>query len=290
MVFCRGIREQGSKHRRSRDSGFTLIELLVVISIIALLLSIMMPALGQVKQKGHAIVCQSNLKQIGLAFMLYASDYNDYAMPACDPITETYWWGQVQTDGIDHKAGLIWSYIGSDLKKNGIYECPAQKFGSYILQGKPPTEPDDQKWITSTYGYNGYYLTPAMSGYSQIAHRPWQRLSTIAASDKLIAFADAMLDWDTTGQNPMLQNVPFIDPPYLLSNDGTSWEKNVSPTTSFRHNERTNIFFVDGHSEPMKIETGEYTSPLVNIGSVSDHNGPYYVPDYLQWTKERRRR
>ena len=288
MSFCADIIRGQSK--TNRRGAFTLIELLVVIAIISLLLSIMMPALGQVKKKGHAIVCQSNLKQIGLAFMLYANDYNDYAMPSCDASTKTYWWGQVQAEGIDHEVGLIWSYIGSDLRKNGLYECPAQKLGSYKLQGKPPGEADDARWITSTYGYNGYYLTPVMSGWSQISHRPWQRLSTISAGDKLIAFADAMLDWDTTGKNPMLQNAAFIDPPYLLSNDGTSWEKNISPTTSFRHNERTNIFFVDGHSEAMKTEASEYTSPLVSIGSVSEHNGPYYVPDYLQWPKGRRRR
>lgn len=282
------------KRSRIKASGshtaFTLIELLVVIAIISLLLSIMMPALAHVKNKGRAIVCQSNLKQIGLAFMLYSNDYNDYAIPSCDVATQTYWWGQKLADGVDHKAGFIWTYVGSDLKKNGVYECPAQKFGSYMLQAKPPGEPDDPKWITSTYGYNGYYLTPAMSGWSQISDRPWQRISSISGSDKVIAYADSMLDWDTTGNSPMLQNVSLLDPPYLLSSDGMSWEKNISPTTSFRHNERTSISFVDGHIEAKRKESGEYTSPLVHIGSVTDQNGPYYVPDYLQWPKERRRR
>lgn len=271
-------------------NAFTLIELLVVIAIIALLLSIMLPALANVKSKGRAIVCQSNLKQIGLAFMLYSNDYNDYAMPSCDIATQTYWWGQKLTDGVDHKTGFISSYIGSELKKNGVYECPAQKFGSYMLQAKPPGEPDDPKWITSTYGYNGYYLTPVMSGWSQISDRPWQKTSSVSTSDKVIAFADSMLDWDTTGKDPKLQNVSLLDPPLLLSSDGTSWEKNISPTTIFRHDERTSISFVDGHIEAKRKESGEYTSPLVHIGSVSDQNGPYYIPDYLQWPKARRRR
>ena len=57
--------------------GFTLIELLVVISIIALLMAILMPALQRVKKQAKDVVCQSNLKQWGLAFSLYALDHGD---------------------------------------------------------------------------------------------------------------------------------------------------------------------------------------------------------------------
>ena len=57
--------------------AFTLIELLVVISIIALLLSILMPSLGLIKRKAQGAVCQSNMKQMALAWFLYAGDNND---------------------------------------------------------------------------------------------------------------------------------------------------------------------------------------------------------------------
>jgi len=58
----------------SSKKGFTLIELLVVISIIALLLSIMMPSLSLVKRKAQSIVCRSNVRQLALAWWLYAGD------------------------------------------------------------------------------------------------------------------------------------------------------------------------------------------------------------------------
>ncbi|MHC4070937.1 MAG: type II secretion system protein [Planctomycetota bacterium] len=57
-----------------RKEGFTLIELLVVIAIIAILLAILMPALNRVREQGKRAVCLSNLKQLSLAWILYADD------------------------------------------------------------------------------------------------------------------------------------------------------------------------------------------------------------------------
>jgi prepilin-type N-terminal cleavage/methylation domain-containing protein/prepilin-type processing-associated H-X9-DG protein len=58
--------------------GFTLVELLVVISIIALLISLLLPALRQARSSAKAIQCLSNMRQIGLAFQQYANNYHDF--------------------------------------------------------------------------------------------------------------------------------------------------------------------------------------------------------------------
>mgnify|MGYP001427001205 CR=1 FL=1 len=65
-------------HRSRRPGAFTLIELLVVISLIALLLAILIPALHRVKRQAMSGVCQSNLKQLGLTFSLYTGDNHGY--------------------------------------------------------------------------------------------------------------------------------------------------------------------------------------------------------------------
>ena len=67
-----------SDARRSKNgSGFTLIELLVVISIIALLLSIIVPSLGMAKEKARGVICQSNLRQWHISFKTYTLENND---------------------------------------------------------------------------------------------------------------------------------------------------------------------------------------------------------------------
>jgi prepilin-type N-terminal cleavage/methylation domain-containing protein/prepilin-type processing-associated H-X9-DG protein len=84
-----------SKKRFIWHKGFTLVELLVVISIIALLMAILMPALAKAREQGKRIVCLNNLKQLTLAWMNYASTYNDKLVN-----------GAAATTGTDCPAGM----------------------------------------------------------------------------------------------------------------------------------------------------------------------------------------
>ena len=63
--------------RQSPPRAFTLIELLVVIAVIAVLAAILFPVFSQAREKGHSIVCTSNMRQLSIAWSMYAQDYSD---------------------------------------------------------------------------------------------------------------------------------------------------------------------------------------------------------------------
>ena len=64
-----------------KKKGFTLIELLVVVAIIAILAAMLLPALSKAREKARSAVCMNNLRQIGLALLMYRNDYEGYVYP-----------------------------------------------------------------------------------------------------------------------------------------------------------------------------------------------------------------
>lgn len=125
----------GIARRRLGYLGFTLIELLVVIAIIAILASMLLPALSKSKAKAMGIQCMSNLKQIQLAWHLYALDSNE-KLPTSGytrPIEATAWVdGWLDFDGsnpdnTNHAAlkNPARSKLANVLTQTGVYRCPA---------------------------------------------------------------------------------------------------------------------------------------------------------------------
>jgi prepilin-type N-terminal cleavage/methylation domain-containing protein len=111
---------------RPARGGFTLVELLVVIGIIALLISILIPALNKAREQSMRLKCLSNLKQIGTAVVMYANDSKQFLVfcnwgpEAGRPAGWLYTPPAQEREDLP-KTGLLWPY----LKTLEVYKCPA---------------------------------------------------------------------------------------------------------------------------------------------------------------------
>ncbi|MCC7418786.1 MAG: DUF1559 domain-containing protein [Planctomycetaceae bacterium] len=120
--------------RRSRQSGFTLIELLVVISIIAILIALLLPAVQQAREAARRSQCQNNLKQMGLALHNYMSTHSVFPPCAIDGNGDDNFGGIQLTDAMGNPAGYAgfnWTvFLLPFLEEEGYYEEAVKLFGS----------------------------------------------------------------------------------------------------------------------------------------------------------------
>ena len=250
-------------HRRPGNHAFTLIELLVVISIIALLVGILLPALGAARRSAQRAVCLSNMRQIGVAMTAYTTNnkgflpYTMYQESATDP--QTRWWHRLILDGA--AVGKAEEGATSNLV------CPSDVYPYIPNIGGDPNDPNNN--VACSYGMNNYLsIADGVTAESDPAPPPngvdayntslvWRPVDNMLHPTELMLVSEIYyghildMQYSTTGLLTALQKAKVHSDTEHDSQPNTVWNRFEWGRHSGQIDDpagKINALFVDGHA------------------------------------------
>lgn len=184
-----------AQSRMKMRRAFTLIEILVVVAIIALLAAILFPVFATVRGKARSVTCQSNLKQVGAAMVMYIGDYERYpfAVDPADKYAPNIWANQEVAQGITiGEMPLLTDAMSAYIKSANVWKCPSDTGFDY---------PDDIQWQL-----NGEVTKPSCFEKYQTSYFYRTELAFRKLSDDFLpnpgqinVLFDAHGDWHASG-------------------------------------------------------------------------------------------
>ena len=221
--------------------GFTLIELLVVIAIIAILAGLLLPVLAKTKQKGQATICLNDLKQVGLAMQMFADD-NDDMIPRGTAVNSPRWW-------MEFMPYLSNGGTETDNRNIEIFMCP-----SYPILKNTPNKSQVITYVVNAFGFGS---TSTCSGETKASEDiGLSKITTFKSSSDSAYLLDNEDGIDTGLNRPIITSFQDFRTdlngvwlsshlPYGSAGKLLSKHRRIAAN---RHNDGSNILFIDGHS------------------------------------------
>jgi prepilin-type N-terminal cleavage/methylation domain-containing protein/prepilin-type processing-associated H-X9-DG protein len=260
--------------------GFTLIELLVVIAIIAILASLLLPALARSRQKAQGIYCMNNTKQLALSWTIYADDNQGRLTPNADGIVApniagssvnyACWVAGVLTIYptfslantnaamlLDHDSYPFGAYLGTYMKGAAVFRCPADRsvckiYGQIMRRVR-------------SYSMNNFVGSPSRSNSTDAnavsnpqgssKYPPYRQTSNIRSPSSTFVFIDEREDSINDGTF-----FTRVDQPGFLEDAPASY-----------HGGSGGLSFADGHSEIHRWHAQWITQPIQSA-PINDHS------------------
>lgn len=239
----------------SKLHGFTLIELLVVVAIIAIIAAMLLPALSRARERARTSTCLNNLKQIGLAFMMYVEDYDGWFPVASYLFGATYPYN-------DWPTMLSSNVYGGQkyIVNSRVFACPSfastyptkQEIARYgFMWGDKP------RYVHYGYDYYGF-------GYQRSI--PPRKASKIKNPSKCILVAESRSKG--SGYPGVYNRFGYS----LLLDWSNRNSSDSAGLLDARHNGSLNVLFADGHVENIRVQNPNFLS-----------RGPYETLDRSYW-------